>query len=219
VTSGITARTVAQEWGRAAVLARSLTPAIAGRRPLVVGPSTVGALVKLAGVPQVTSRLVYVDPPRTTAQMLQITVGPLTWEVCGANADIFAAARVAPGPRDCSATTPPRTTTSRKGADNSGRSRPRPPRTRHHPDITTTGSGTTMRTTMGTAWSLAVLPTGAENLLPLLDGQEVDVATAFAAATAALVDIAAALGTVGWQEHRITVAGRPSSCPGSPRPA
>lgn len=81
--SGITARNVAEGWGRAAVLAQSLTPAIAGRRPLLVGPSTVGALVQLAGVPDITANLV----PATAGQLLHIQVGPMTWELSDANAN------------------------------------------------------------------------------------------------------------------------------------
>jgi len=51
----ITARAVADGWSDAAVLARSLGPAVTGRRPLVIGPSTVAAMVRLAGVPRVTA--------------------------------------------------------------------------------------------------------------------------------------------------------------------
>ena len=50
-----TARTIADGWSRAAVLARSLSPAITGRRPGVVGPSTVAVMVQMAGLPQVTA--------------------------------------------------------------------------------------------------------------------------------------------------------------------
>lgn len=80
--SAVTARSVAEGWGRAAVLARSLSHAIAGRRPLMIGPSTVGALVQLAGAPEVTSTLV----PGDAGQLLQIQAGPVTWELCDANA-------------------------------------------------------------------------------------------------------------------------------------
>lgn len=82
VRSGITVRNVAEAWGHAAVLAQSLSPAIAGRRPLVIGPSTVGALVQLAGIPEVTSNLL----ATAAGQVLQIKVGPVTWELCDANA-------------------------------------------------------------------------------------------------------------------------------------
>jgi hypothetical protein len=51
--TGVTARAVADGWSGAAVLARSLSPAVAGRRPPVVGPTTVAAMVRLAGVPEV----------------------------------------------------------------------------------------------------------------------------------------------------------------------
>src|SRR5690349_9878948 len=49
--TGVTARAVAIGWGGAAVLAQSLPPAVAGRRPLVIGPTTVAAMVRLAGLP------------------------------------------------------------------------------------------------------------------------------------------------------------------------
>ncbi|WP_300011087.1 hypothetical protein [Pseudonocardia sp.] len=81
-----TARTVAEGWGRAAVLARSLSVAVAGRRPLVVvGPSTIAAIVQLAGVPQVTAEY---EPSRAdgAAAMLRIQVGPVEWQVRDANA-------------------------------------------------------------------------------------------------------------------------------------
>lgn len=80
--SGITARAVAEGWGNAAVLAQSLSVAVAGRRPLVVGPSTVAAMVRLAGVPQVTGELEESRGPR----FLRIQVGPVTWEVCDGTA-------------------------------------------------------------------------------------------------------------------------------------
>ncbi|MGH3614602.1 MAG: hypothetical protein ACRDRK_18835 [Pseudonocardia sp.] len=84
--SGITARAVAEAWGRASGLGRSLPPALAGRRPLVVGPSTIGALVQLAGIPQTTAVLVPAHDGPGAPQMLRIGVGPMTWEVCDANA-------------------------------------------------------------------------------------------------------------------------------------
>lgn len=64
------------------MLARSLSPAVAGRRPLLIGPSTVGALVQVAGIPEVTSNLV----AGAALQVLHIQVGPVTWELCDANA-------------------------------------------------------------------------------------------------------------------------------------
>jgi hypothetical protein len=81
-----TARTIAAGWSRAAVLARSLSPAIAGRRPLVVGPSTVAAMVQMAGVPQVTAEF---EPTRfdgAVPAMLRVQVGPVTWQVRDATA-------------------------------------------------------------------------------------------------------------------------------------
>ena len=84
--SGITARAVAEQWRKAAILARSLTPAVAGRRPLVVGPSPVGVLVQLAGVPQVTSTLAPAHRGPDAPSVLRVPVGPLVWEVCDATA-------------------------------------------------------------------------------------------------------------------------------------
>lgn len=57
-------------------------------------------------------------------------------------------------------------------------------------------------------WTLQVLPRGAENLIALGTGWAPSRAAAFDAATGALVEIAAALGKIGRQEYRITVAGR-----------
>jgi hypothetical protein len=84
--SALTARAVAQGWGKAAVQARSLAPAIAGRRPLVVGPSTVGVIVQLAGTPQIVSSLAPAHRGPDAAQVLRIPVGPVVWEVCDTNA-------------------------------------------------------------------------------------------------------------------------------------
>lgn len=82
----ITARAVAQGWSNAAVLARSLSPAIAGRRPVQVGPSTVAAMVQMAGAPRVTAALGPAHPAPDAPQMLRVRVGPVTWEVCDSTA-------------------------------------------------------------------------------------------------------------------------------------
>ena len=84
--SQLTAGAVAQGWGKAAVLARSLSPAIAGRRPLVVGPSTVGVIVQLAGMPQMVSSLAPAHGGPDAVQVLRIPVGPVVWEVCDTTA-------------------------------------------------------------------------------------------------------------------------------------
>jgi hypothetical protein len=85
--SALTARAVAQGWGNAVVQARSLSPAIAGRRPLVVGPSTVGVIAQLAGgMPQIVSSLLPAHRGPDAVQVLRILVGPVVWEVCDTNA-------------------------------------------------------------------------------------------------------------------------------------
>lgn len=61
-------------------------------------------------------------------------------------------------------------------------------------------------TGMDQPWTLTVLPTGVENLIELATGRESTKEAAFDAATAALAACAAALGTVGRQKYRITVA-------------
>lgn len=80
--AGVTARAVADGWSGA----RSLTVAVAGRRPLLVGPTAVTAMVRFAGVPRVTSGF---EPVRTWSSapaMLRIETGPVTWEVCDSTA-------------------------------------------------------------------------------------------------------------------------------------
>lgn len=84
--SAITARAAADAWSRAAVLARSLSPAVAGRRPLMVGPSTVGALVQLAGDLQTTAVLVPAHNGPAAPLMLRMNLGPVVWEVCDCTA-------------------------------------------------------------------------------------------------------------------------------------
>lgn len=84
--SGITARVVAEGWGRAAVLARQLSPAIAGRRPLVVGPSTVTAMMRLVGIPPMDVAFEAARAGGAVPELLRVQVGPITWELCDANA-------------------------------------------------------------------------------------------------------------------------------------
>jgi hypothetical protein len=84
--SGITARAVAEGWGQASVSAQSLSPAVVGRRPLPVGPSTVAAMVQLGGVPQVTSAFLPGRAGGAVPAALRVQVGPVTWEVCDATA-------------------------------------------------------------------------------------------------------------------------------------
>lgn len=86
VRTGVTARAVAEEWTRASVLARALQPAVAGRRPLVVGPTTVAAMVRLAGVPEVEAAFLPARAYGAVPAVLRVQVGPVTWEICDATA-------------------------------------------------------------------------------------------------------------------------------------
>jgi hypothetical protein len=87
--AGTTARTIAEQWTRAGVLAESLTPAlvVARRGPLQVGPSTVAAMVRMGGLPRVTAALY---PGRVgvagASPMVRVQVGPVMWEVMDATA-------------------------------------------------------------------------------------------------------------------------------------
>lgn len=62
-------------------------------------------------------------------------------------------------------------------------------------------------TGMDQPWTLTVLPTGAENVIELATGRGNTSEAAFDAAADALLDCVIALGPVGRQEYRITVAG------------
>lgn len=84
--TGATARVVADGWSGAAVLARSLGPAVAGRRPLLVGPTTVAAMVRFAGRPRVTSVYEPAQAEGAVPAVLRIATGPVTWQVCDATA-------------------------------------------------------------------------------------------------------------------------------------
>jgi hypothetical protein len=82
--SGGTARAVADGWTAAAVLARSLGVAVAGRRPLLVGPTTVAAMIRFAGLPRVSAAF---EPARgggAVPAVLRIVTGPVRWEVTDA---------------------------------------------------------------------------------------------------------------------------------------
>jgi len=84
--TGLTARAVAEAWSGAAVLARSLAPAVADRRPLVNGPSTVAVMVRLAGRPDVRA---HAEPARAggaVPAVVRVQVGPVTFEICDATA-------------------------------------------------------------------------------------------------------------------------------------
>ncbi|GAA2574290.1 hypothetical protein [Pseudonocardia hydrocarbonoxydans] len=86
IRAGETARAVADGWSGAAVGARSLAPAVAGRRPLLIGPTTVGAMVRFAGLPDVTWASMPSRAGGAVPAMLRIEIGPVTWEVCDATA-------------------------------------------------------------------------------------------------------------------------------------
>jgi hypothetical protein len=82
----MTARAVADGWSGAAVGAQSLSPAVAGRRPLLIGPTTVAAMIRFAGIPKVTWAFEPARAGGAVPAMLRIEVGPITWEVCDATA-------------------------------------------------------------------------------------------------------------------------------------
>ncbi|MHA6781144.1 hypothetical protein ACVGOW_09125 [Pseudonocardia saturnea] len=84
--AGVTARAVAEGWSAAAIGAQSLGPAVAGRRPLLIGPTTVTALVRFAGAPRVTSAFEPARSGSANPAMLRIETGPITWEVCDSTA-------------------------------------------------------------------------------------------------------------------------------------
>lgn len=84
--AGVTARAVADGWSRAAVLAQPLTPAVTGQRPLLVGPTTVAAMVRLAGIPDVGAGFEPAGADGAVPAMLRVQIGPVTWEVCDATA-------------------------------------------------------------------------------------------------------------------------------------
>lgn len=86
IRTGVTARAVADGWSRASVLARSLSPAVAGQRPLMVGPTTVAAMVRLAGVPDVGAAFQHSRADGAVPAILRVQIGPVTWEVCDATA-------------------------------------------------------------------------------------------------------------------------------------
>ena len=86
IRAGVTARAVAEGWSAAAIGAQSLAPAVAGRRPLLIGPTTVAAMIRFAGQPKVNSAFVPARAGGAVPGMLRIEVGPVTWEVCDSTA-------------------------------------------------------------------------------------------------------------------------------------
>lgn len=84
--AGVTARAIADGWTDAAVAARSLRPAVAGHRPLVIGPTTVAAMVRYAGSPRVISAFEPARAAGAVPAVLRIQAGPVTWEICDATA-------------------------------------------------------------------------------------------------------------------------------------
>lgn len=84
--TGITARAVAEGWSGAAVLAQNLRPAVTGRRPLLIGPTTVAAMVRLAGCPDVGATLQPARAVGAVPAVLRVQMGPVTWEICDATA-------------------------------------------------------------------------------------------------------------------------------------
>ncbi|MFC5210820.1 hypothetical protein ACFPM0_30310 [Pseudonocardia sulfidoxydans] len=80
--TAITAHAIADGWANAALLARDLPMSAIGKRPMPVGPSTVGAMVRMAGVPRVTTGWQDAVPGTTRPALLRIQAGPVTWEVC-----------------------------------------------------------------------------------------------------------------------------------------
>ena len=77
-------------WGgaRPRAQARSLSPVLPERRrPVMVsGPWSVAAVVRLAGMPSVTSTLLPAQPGQALPTLLRIQVGPVTWELADAAA-------------------------------------------------------------------------------------------------------------------------------------
>jgi hypothetical protein len=65
-----------------------LAAAVVGRRPqpAPTGLGTIAALVRLAGVPEMTVAVVPARPGSTDPAVLRLRVGPVTWQVCDATA-------------------------------------------------------------------------------------------------------------------------------------
>jgi hypothetical protein len=59
---------------------------VTGHRPLLIGPTTVAAMVRFAGLPRVTSAFEPARAGGAVPAMLRIKAGPITWEVCDATA-------------------------------------------------------------------------------------------------------------------------------------
>ncbi|ODU04135.1 MAG: hypothetical protein ABS81_11450 [Pseudonocardia sp. SCN 72-86] len=84
--TAITAHAVADGWANTAVLARNLAMGVVGKRPMPVGPSSVAAMVRMAGVPRVIGGWQDAVAGTTVPAMLRIKAGPVTWEVCDSQA-------------------------------------------------------------------------------------------------------------------------------------
>ncbi|GEL25047.1 hypothetical protein PSU4_40010 [Pseudonocardia sulfidoxydans NBRC 16205] len=80
--TAITAHAIADGWANAALLARGLPMSAVGKRPMPVGPSTVGAMARMAGVPRVVTGWQDAVAGTTRPALLRIQAGPVTWEVC-----------------------------------------------------------------------------------------------------------------------------------------
>lgn len=79
-----TVRLVEQQWAQTSALATSLVPVLTGSRRgvMATGPWSATALVKLGGVPRVTSTLVPEQAGVELPPVLRIEVGPMVWELC-----------------------------------------------------------------------------------------------------------------------------------------
>jgi len=84
--SGITARAIADGWEPAAVLTGTLSPAITGRRSVPVVTSVAAVMVQMAAIPPVRAAFQPAREDGTVPAVLRVQVGPVTWEVCDANA-------------------------------------------------------------------------------------------------------------------------------------
>jgi hypothetical protein len=60
--------------------------AVAGQRPLVIGPTTVAAMVRLAGLPDVGAMSEPARAGGAVPAVLRVQMGPVTWEICDATA-------------------------------------------------------------------------------------------------------------------------------------
>lgn len=70
----------------AAVLTATLSPAITGRRSVPVVPSVAAVMVQMVSIPPVRAAFQPAREDGTVPAVLRVQVGPVTWEVCDANA-------------------------------------------------------------------------------------------------------------------------------------